>query len=287
MFLKDKVTGIYAKVGDAGQLLIGNFPLEVSKENVAGHYTVNKFGSSSFIQETLTDVWDRDIDHTWLAPTDARIHQIESTSDEDAYGDGDNPEGDGARSIRVYGLQTWDAIETFEDVHLDGIDDDTNPVYTVESYVIIHRMKVLTTGSTGPFAQAGLIEATAAAPDNTVTAQIAFPKGQTQMAIYGVPSSQIFYMNHFKASIAHTSLAPTVADSSGVVILQSTDIVNNKTAYMFKHTAAVQDNGSTSISVPFDPPKIFEGPCIIKMAMVASKEDAFCDASFDGILVDN
>jgi hypothetical protein len=36
----------------------------------------------------------------------------------------------------------------------------------------------------------------------------------------------------------------------------------------------------------FSPPKIFEGPCIIKLAMVALAEDSLCNASFDGVLVD-
>jgi hypothetical protein len=147
-------------------------------------------------------------------------------------------------------------------------------------------MKVLTTGSVGPFSNVGTISAIANS-DGTVTAQIAAIKGQTQMAIFGVPSTQIFYMYNFAASIAHTSPAPNTADSAGVIIMQSTDIVNNPTVFTFKHTAAIQDNGLTSLDSVFSPPKLFEGPCIIKIQMVASVEDAFCDASFDGDLVDN
>jgi hypothetical protein len=263
-----------------------DFLLEVAKGNVPGHYSVNKFGSSTFVSQAGPwDVWDKD-QQFWLAPTAARVHQIESTSDADAFGDGDNPQGAGARTVRIFGLKTWDTAETFEDVNLDGIDDDTNPVNTVESYVMIHRMIVLTTGSVGPFSNVGTISATAVV-DGTVTAQINTPKGQTQMAIFGVPSTQIFYMYDFHASVAHTSAAPNTADSAGVIVFQSTDIVNNPTVFTFKHTAAVQDNGTTSLQLPFGPPKIFEGPCIIKLAMVASKDDAFVDASFDGILIDN
>jgi hypothetical protein len=261
-----------------------DFLLEVAKGSIPGHMSVNKFGSSSFIQTTPTDVWDRD-EQTWLAPTAARVHQIESTSDADAYGDGDNPQGAGARSIRVFGLKTWGTAETFEDVHLDGIDDDSNPVNTAESYVIIHRMIVLTTGSVGPFSNVGIITATAAV-DGTVTAQIALIKGQTQMAIFGVPSTQKFYMYNFAASIAHASPGPTI-DAAGVIILQSTDIVNNPTVFTFKHTASIQDNGLTSLDSVFPIPKVFEGPCIIKIAMVAVAENSLCDASFDGVLVDN
>jgi hypothetical protein len=253
-----------------------DFLLEVAKGNIPEHVSVNKFGSSSFIQETPTDVWDRD-EQTWLAPTAARSHTIASTSALDTDG------GDGARTVRIYGLTDWDTAETFEDVTLN-----TGTPPTTAAYVIIYRMKVLTTGSTGPFPNVGTITATTIGESvDYVTAQIAAIKGQTQMAILGVPSTQKFYMYDFSATIAHTSPAPNTADSAGVIVMQSTDIVNNPATYTFKHTAAVQDNGVTSLIKPFLVPKIFEGPCIIKIVMVASIENAFCDASFDGVLVDN
>jgi hypothetical protein len=262
-----------------------DFLLEVAKGKVPGHYAVNKFGSSTFIQETPTDAWDRD-QQIWLAPTSAQTHQIISTSDEDSDTGGTVAQGAGARTIRVFGLKTWDLAETFEDVIMDGTATGGNSVDTVESYVIIHRMIVLTTGSVGPFSNVGVISAIANG-DGTVTAQIAAIKGQTQMAIFGVPSTQKFYMYNYAAAIAHTSPAPNTADSAGIIILQSTDIVNNPTVFTFKHTAAIQDNGLTSLDSFFSPPKEFEGPCIIKVQLVASIENAFCDASFDGVLVDN
>jgi hypothetical protein len=251
-----------------------DFLLEVAKGNVEDHYPVNKFGSSSFIQTSPTDTWDRD-QQIWLAPTAARVHTIASTSALDTDG------GDGARTVRIWALPDWDTAEVFEDVTMN-----TGTPPTTAAYVIIHRMEVLTTGSTGPFSNVGTITATAAS-DGTVTAQIAAIKGQTQMAIFGVPSTQNFYMYNYASSIAHTSPAPNTADSAGIIILRSTDIVNNPTVFTFKHTAAIQDNGLTSLDSFFKPPKKFEGPCIIKIALVASVEDAFCDASFDGILVDN
>lgn len=263
-----------------------DFLLEVAKGNVAGHFSVNKFGSSSNVDQTPTDVWDHASQNIWLAPTSAQTHQIISTSDADSDTGGTVAQGAGARTIRVYGLQDWDTAETSEDIIMDGTATGVNSVDTVNSYVIIHRMKVLTTGSVGPFANVGTISAIANG-DGTTTAQILAIKGQTQMAIFGIPSTQKFYMYNFAASIAHTSAAPATADSAGIIIFQSTDIENNPTVFTFKHTASIQDNGLTTLDEPFPVPKIFEGPCIIKIAMVASKDDAFCDASFDGILVNN
>jgi hypothetical protein len=237
--------------------------------------SINKFGYSSFIQTTPSDVWDRDTP-TWLAPTVAQTFTISSTSVDDDY-----PAGTGARTIQIYGLTDWDTAETSEVIEMDGA--GANAQITA-SYVIIHRMKVLTTGTTTSASNAGTITATGNT-DAVVTAQIAPIKGQTQMAIYGVPSTQSFYMDNFKCSIAQNS--PGTVRVAGVILFASVDIANNVTAYAFKHTAAIMATGSTTIIVPFNPPKKFPGPVIIKIAMVAGTNDSFCDASFDGVVVDN
>jgi hypothetical protein len=255
-----------------------NFNLEVAKGDVTGHYAVNKFGLTSNADSgVITDIWDAAAQPVWLAPTEARVHNIVSTSDEDSDTGGAIAQGDGARTLRLWGLKTWDLAETSEDVIMDG----TDGVDTANSYVIIHRMKVLTAGPTAP--NVGTITAVAAA-DATVTAQIAPIKGQTLMAIYGVPSTQSFYMMNFSASVA---LASPASASAGVIIRSTMDVENDTTAFIFKHTGAVFEDGSTTFNRPFDPPKKFEGPCIIKIAFTAGANDTNGDASFDGVLVDN
>jgi hypothetical protein len=258
-----------------------DFLLEVAKGNIPGHYAVNKYGSSSNIDTTPTDVWDHATQNIWLAPTAARIHEIVSTSDADSDTGGAIAQGAGARTIRIWGLQDWDTAETSEDVIMDGTDGTD----TVNSYVIIHRLKVLTTGSTGPFANVGIISAVAAV-DGTTTAQIFTAKGQTQMAILGVPSTQQFFMYDFHASIAKDS--PGVTPKAGIIIFSTVDVENNPQTYLFKHTATRQGDGTTSGTTPFIVPKDgFQGPCIIKLAMVADTNNSLGDASFDGVLVDN
>ena len=261
-------------LSDVNVLTNVDFRLEVALGNVPGNFAVNKFGSSSNIDTTPTDIWDHATQNIWLPPTQARVHTISSTSADDTAG------GAGARTIRIWGLTDWDTAETFEDVTLN-----TGSPPTTRAYVIIHRMRVLTTGSTGPFSNVGIISAVAAV-DGTTTAQIFTIKGQTQMAILGVPSTQRFFMYGLHGSIAKDS--PGLTPKAGAIVLTTVDVENNPFAYIFKHTWTLQGDGLTSSTVPFVPPKNeFDGPCIIKIAMVADTNDSLGDASFDGILVDN
>lgn len=259
-------------------LPVRNFALDVARGLITGITQVNKFGAApNGIQTTATDVWSR-ADSTptqqiWLSPTAARIHAIVSSSTDD---DG-SPVGTGARTIRVYGLKTWDLAETSEDITLDG----TTPVNTANSYVIIHRMKVLTCGANGP--NVGTITATAAT-DTTITAIIAPGDGQTEMAIYGVPSIQSLYMTRWSCSIAK---------SSGVVVdatfqLRVNESPNIQTScYLRKNDLSVQSNGNNNVEKHFDNPVKYAGPCIIKVQGIASSADVDAKSGFDGYLVTN
>jgi hypothetical protein len=122
--------------------------------------------------------------------------------------------------------------------------------------------------------------------DGTTTAQIFTVKGQSQMAILGVPSTQRFFMYGLHSSIAKDS--PGQTPQAGAILFSTVDVENNPFTYSFRHTWTLQGDGLTSATVPFNPPKNgFNGPCIIKIAMVADTNDSLGDASFDGILVNN
>ena len=262
-----------------------DFALEVAKGNIPGHSAVNKFGRApDGIQTTATDIWDRAdaaaTQQIWIAPTAARIHAIASNSDLD--GKTAAPSSVGMRTIEVTGLQTWGIAETSETVTLDG----TTPVNTVSSYVIIHRMKMLTHGTSGP--NVGTITATAAAPDSTVTAQIDPDTGQTEMSIYGIPSTQKAYMTSFDVNAHNTGNPSTVIEVDfDMLVNEHPDVDETAAAFIIKANMGMIMTGSTIFTKNFEPPLEIAGPAIIKFQAISTLADTEAVAEFDLYLVDN
>jgi hypothetical protein len=259
-------------------LLNRDFGTEVARGKVAGFSRINKFGAApDGIQTTATDIWSRanstPTQQIWLAPTAARVHAIVSSSADD---DGD-PVGVGARTLRVYGLKTWDLAETSEDITLNG----TTPVNTSQSYVIIHRMKVLTSGATN--INVGTITATAAT-DSTITAVILPGDGQTEMAIYGVPSIQTFYLKRFGASISKSAVT-AVTVSFQLRVNENPNV--QTTNYIRKDDVNIQSTGLSAMTRVYDIPPSFSGPCIVKVQGIASAADVDGASGFDAFIVTN
>lgn len=240
-----------------------DYGLQVARGLVTGVSRINKFGAApDGVQTTATDIWSRAdsaaTQQIWLAPTAARVHAIVSSSADD---DG-SPVGNGARTIRVYGLQTWASAETSEDVTLNG----TTPVNTANSYVIIHRMKVLTSGATA--INVGTITATAAT-DGTITAVIAIGDGQTEMAVYGIASGYTFYLKRWGASIGKGNT--TISVNFKLLVNENPNV--QTTNFLRKDDINLVSTGTSGISRNYDIPPSFAGPCIIKVQSIASAAD--------------
>lgn len=237
---------------------------------------VNKFGHApNGAQGVDTDVWDR-ADSTptqsiWVAPTQARAHTIASTDEGDTGG------GAGARTIRIYGLTGWDSVETSEDI----IMNTGSPPVTDKAYVIIHRMKVLTKGPTK--ANIGTITATAAI-DGTITAVILPGQGQTQMAVYGIPSTQIAYMTSYYASIP---ISETAGDGIKIILRVNPEPHAELLNFLVKHTKGLINTGTSDLIHYFKPYFKISGPAIIKIQAIAESVDTDISAGFDLILVNN
>lgn len=245
---------------------------QVPAGQIPGVEGVNKFGRCTDIDQALHDVWDLTTQATWLPPTVARIHDIAS----DNANDDGAPVGTGARTVRVWGLTDWGSAEVFEDIIMNGIAN-----VPTQALVIIHRMQVLTKGSAGP--NVGTITATAQV-DGTVTAQIQPGEGQTQMAIYGVPSVRDAYLSEYYASQARTGGA---AASIDIRLLVNPEPDAELLGYLTKHTGGMISTGSTEFNRPFDPYFKIPGPAIIKIDAIGSANDNDISAGFDLYLVDN
>lgn len=251
--------------------------LEIPAGTISGQSAVNKFGRSTDVDAGVdTDIWDyanaTDAQPIWVAPTTARVHDIVSTSAND---DG-SPAGTGARTIEIFGLTAWNADEVSETITMNG----TTNVATANSYVIIHRMKVLTKGSAGP--NAGKITATAQT-DGTVTAAILALEGQTQMAIYGIPSTKTAYMTEYYASAIKASSSLSVE----LRLLVNPEPDTELTKYLVKHTLGIATEGTNYLNHTFRPYFKIPGPAIIKVEGNSSANNTDVSAGFDLILEDN
>jgi len=256
-----------------------DFSIQVARGLVPGFYKVNKFGEAIDCNaDAATDVWDGADGSTstdvWVPPNAARTHAIVSTSTDD-----DNTSGTGMRTVKVYGLTSWDTKETSEIVILDG----TDAVDTANDYVIIHRMHGVTWGTGGQ--NAGIIKATAAT-DSTITAAILATQNQTQMIIYGIPSTQTLYIKSMHASLVKDTGASAKADGELLVMPNADDNAAANTAWVNKENFLFEE-GLPPWSHYYDPVKTVAGPAIIKIQVTADTIASKAIASFDAYVIDN
>jgi hypothetical protein len=245
-------------------------------EGSTRYSVVNKFGRAiDGVQTSATDLWERAdsaaTQSIWTAPTTARTHAIVSSSAND---DGD-PAGTGARTLRIYGLTSWTTAETSEDITLNGV----GSVNTSNSYVIIHRMQVLTKGASGP--NVGTITATAAV-DGTITATILPGAGQTQMAIYGIPSVKTAYMTGYYTALQESAAAAALTVDLRLLVNPNPDA--ELLSFLIKHTLGLTSTGTTYFRHDFKPYFKITGPAIIKLDGIASAADTDVSGGFDLIL---
>jgi hypothetical protein len=125
-----------------------------------------------------------------------------------------------------------------------------------------------------------------AAVDATITAMIASGGNQTRMCIYGFPSTQNLLMNEFKCSIVKAGGGTVVGLGEVLYMPDPATNVGNNTAWVDRDQFVV-DEAIAPWTSTYHPPKIFEGPGIVKVQIVTNTNDTNCTAKFDGFLVDN
>lgn len=355
-----------------------NQDLEIAKGTLSGHTAVNKFGRSTNVDTTRTDIHDganvTDDIAIWVAPTEARIHNIASTDANDVAAAGtltlsanvsnndtitiaskvykfqttltnvdgnvfigaaatnsidnlvaainlasgagttyaasteenDTPTsavagagdtmtlyartaiattkssgtaswgstnavlGTGARSVLISGLVDWDTPEVQETLFLTGVTD----IPTVNEYVIIYRLE-------DAEGNVGVITATAVT-DGTVTAQINVGNGQTVMTIFGIPSTQDFYMFRLYSNLNKATGSARSVDIS-LCVNSHPDIRLDK--FAFEHTFSISSDGTSALTINYGVPKKIRGPVIVKISGIGSINNIDVSAGFDGITV--
>lgn len=254
-----------------------NTQLDIASGRFSGQKAVNKFGHSPLgVQTTRSDIWDRctsvPTQQVWVAPTTNRIHTLVSSSTADSGG------GVGARTVTVYGLPDWATAETSETVSMLG----STSTSTVNKYVIIHRMRVMTTGTNGY--NVGNIICTAGT-DQTVTAQINSQNGTTLMAIYGIPSTKKLYLDQWRGSLNKIGGGTAVACS--FLLMQNPEPNVELSHFNIIGEQGLQSDGTSSSTWPYSTYQQIDGPSILKISAEGSSNDIDATAQFGGILLDN
>ena len=251
-----------------------NLALEIPRGTVDGFDSANVFGDSDNVDNADTDIHEgantTDDLKIWVAPTQARVHQIVSTSTSD---DG-APVGVGTRTIRVHGLTSWTSDPVTEDIIMNG----TTNVATSNSYVMINEMDVLTHGATN--INVGVITATADT-DSTVTSQINAGEGGTHQTVYGYPSTRAAYITSWFASVTKSGGSAGAVDMK-LMINDDPDV-----ELLQFHIHAIEGlatAGTSHFEHDFNPYVRTAGPALIKVQANASGANFTVSAGFDLII---
>lgn len=207
-----------------------DFQLQVSREQIAFHQALYKFGYNPDINGVEETVWSQGGIYSY--PTTAAQLYVSSSSGDDTNG------GTGANSVRIVGLDS-DYNEVEEDITLTG---QTQKI-TQTSWIRVYRMYITLAGSGGGAAGTIYIAntgASAGVPTGTVYASILLGAGQTEMAVYTVPAGYTLYLDDINftsaVSLANSYLQVRFLqrDFGTNVFREQTRIVLQSNTYIFK-----------------------------------------------------
>lgn len=248
--------------------------LLVAREMIRNIQENDKFGRApQGVQITSTDIWDRadatPTQQIWLCPTAPRIHQIAST---DA---GDTAAGAGCRTVEITGLKEWtDTSYSTETVTMAGLGNSP----TASAWAIIHRMRPLTYGASGP--NIGTITATADT-DGTITAVVLPGIGSTEMAIMGIPTGRTLFLDNWWASMMRSGGS---GQDVRVRLMYCPDPATTPTVFHVEETRGLTSTGTSSETWDIKYMMRFTGPGIIKINAIGSAADIDMSAGWHGVI---
>lgn len=245
-----------------GSTISHPYGLMVSNGEISNKTFVNKFGRNTDVDiGTSEDVWDAGGMYPWL--TSATTLAIASTSVNDTSA------GTGARTVEIDGLDSSYDVQS-ETVTMNG----TTDVTTANSYLRIHRMKVLTAG-TGEENE-GDITATAS---SAVRAQISATFNQSLMAIYTVPNGFNGFLMRLFASIVPAGAAGGNRTGAVFIFIREPNAV-----FQVKLVFGLSDQGNTLTSFSYTTPDVIPPKSDIRITFGARDNNTEIAAGFDLLL---
>jgi hypothetical protein len=242
------------------------FELQVARGQVDGHKTLFKFGINGDVGTSVETVWAQG--GIYVYPASATVMKISSSSADDAAA------GTGARTISIAGLDA-NYNEISETVILDG----QTAVNTVNSYLRISRMFVVTAGSGATAAgtiYAGTGTVTSGVPA-TVYGMIALNANQTQMTFWTVPAGYTLYLT----GLFYTS-ANTTANA-----WTNFQLIQRPLGGVFRQQSSSRVPGNGDFVVDLHTPLAFAEKTDIEVRAVASTSPSNVSAEFEGIYIKN
>ena len=241
------------------------FELQVSRNQIAGHKTLFKFGLNSDINGSVETIWSHSTPYVY--PTAATVMKVSSTSASDTA------DGTGARTVYVSGLDA-NYNEINETVTLTG----QTAVNTTQLFLRMFRAYVVTAGSGGTAVgdiYIGVGTVTAGVPA-TVYAKIDIGENQTNMAIWTVPANHTLYLHRGTFSAASNNAAQFVLGKFmfrpfGSVFRNAADITVNSNVFGY------------DFEIPLAIP---EKTDIEARAIALAGTNFYVTASFEGIYID-
>lgn len=240
------------------------FELQVSRNQIAGHKHLFKFGLNPDINGTLETVWSSSIPYVY--PTAATVMKVSSTSASDAAA------GTGAHTVYVAGLDA-NYNEINEIVTLDG----QTGVNTTNLFLRVFSAYVVTAGSANTAIgdlYIGVGTITAGVPA-TVYAKIDIGENQTNMAMWTVPANHTLYIYRGTFSAASNNAAQYVLGkfmfrNFGGVFRNAADITVNSNVFGY------------DFEIPLAVP---EKTDIEARAIALAGTNFYVTASFEGIYI--
>ena len=254
-----------------------DFNLRVPGGAVSGISGVNVFGENTDI-DTGTDpedVWEiggvLDIS---LISTPSKFTLVSSSASDDGSGSGATYTG--ARVVQVLGLKTWDITESTETVEMAG----TVGVETVESYVFINRLTVISSGDL--YHNIGILDAIPAHASGASQSRIGATKGESHSAFCAFSSLDDLYIADWYGDLDKSGAAATTLFD--LRFMSNPDTADN--TWITKADLGTDSDANSNFEHNFIPYLKLSGPGLAKIeAEETTANNTAVSAGFDAFLV--